>query len=37
MAEPLVIEDGMARASERPGHGVELDWEGLFSKHLIGR
>ena len=27
--EPLVIEDGMARAPDRPGHGVELDWESL--------
>jgi L-alanine-DL-glutamate epimerase-like enolase superfamily enzyme len=34
MAEPLVIEDGMARAPERPGHGVALDWEGLASKRV---
>jgi L-alanine-DL-glutamate epimerase-like enolase superfamily enzyme len=31
MSQPLVIKAGMARAPERPGHGVELDWEGLAS------
>jgi L-alanine-DL-glutamate epimerase-like enolase superfamily enzyme len=29
MAHPLVIADGMARAPDRPGHGVALDWESL--------
>jgi L-alanine-DL-glutamate epimerase-like enolase superfamily enzyme len=29
MAEPLRIRDGIALAPERPGHGVELDWQGL--------
>jgi L-alanine-DL-glutamate epimerase-like enolase superfamily enzyme len=29
MAEPLTIVDGRAIAPERPGHGVELDWQGL--------
>ncbi len=29
MAEPLRIRDGLATAPERPGHGVELDWQGL--------
>ena len=29
MAEPLRIADGKAIAPERPGHGVELDWQGL--------
>jgi len=29
MAEPLRIADGKATAPERPGHGVELDWQGL--------
>jgi L-alanine-DL-glutamate epimerase-like enolase superfamily enzyme len=29
IAAPLQILDGKAIASERPGHGVELDWEGL--------
>jgi L-alanine-DL-glutamate epimerase-like enolase superfamily enzyme len=27
--EPLQIEDGWAVAPERPGHGVEFDWEAL--------
>jgi L-alanine-DL-glutamate epimerase-like enolase superfamily enzyme len=32
---PLVIENGEAIAPERPGHGVELDWEKLqFHKIL---
>jgi L-alanine-DL-glutamate epimerase-like enolase superfamily enzyme len=29
IAEPLRIEDGVAVAPERPGHGIEFDWEGL--------
>ena len=29
MAEPLRIEDGHAVAPERPGHGVELDFDAL--------
>jgi L-alanine-DL-glutamate epimerase-like enolase superfamily enzyme len=29
MAEPLSIQDGVAVAPDRPGHGVELDWKGL--------
>jgi L-alanine-DL-glutamate epimerase-like enolase superfamily enzyme len=29
IAAPLQILDGKAIAPERPGHGVELDWEGL--------
>jgi L-alanine-DL-glutamate epimerase-like enolase superfamily enzyme len=29
LAHPLKIEDGRAVAPDRPGHGVELDWEGL--------
>jgi L-alanine-DL-glutamate epimerase-like enolase superfamily enzyme len=29
MAEPLRIQDGKAIAPERPGHGVELDWQAL--------
>jgi L-alanine-DL-glutamate epimerase-like enolase superfamily enzyme len=29
MAEPLKLADGKASAPERPGHGVELDWQGL--------
>ena len=27
--EPLTVHDGYARAPERPGHGVALDWEQL--------
>ena len=29
IAHPMTIEDGFATAPNRPGHGVELDWEGL--------
>ncbi|MGF3022037.1 mandelate racemase/muconate lactonizing enzyme family protein [Methylobacterium aquaticum] len=29
IAEPLVIEDGVAVAPDRPGHGVAFDWTGL--------
>jgi L-alanine-DL-glutamate epimerase-like enolase superfamily enzyme len=29
LRHPLRLEDGMAVAPERPGHGVELDWAGL--------
>jgi L-alanine-DL-glutamate epimerase-like enolase superfamily enzyme len=29
MPEPLLIHDGLARAPDRPGHGVTLDWAGL--------
>lgn len=29
IGEPLAIVDGAATAPERPGHGVDLDWEGL--------
>jgi L-alanine-DL-glutamate epimerase-like enolase superfamily enzyme len=29
IAEPLKVIDGTATAPERPGHGVELDWQGL--------
>jgi L-alanine-DL-glutamate epimerase-like enolase superfamily enzyme len=29
LAHPLRIVDGNAVAPERPGHGVELDWQGL--------
>ena len=29
IGEPLAIEDGMAVAPDRPGHGVEFDWAGL--------
>jgi len=26
---PLVLEDGMALATSRPGHGINFDWKGL--------
>jgi L-alanine-DL-glutamate epimerase-like enolase superfamily enzyme len=29
IAEPLAIEDGLAIAPDRPGHGVEFDWKAL--------
>jgi len=29
LVHPLRLEEGMAIAPERPGHGVELDWAGL--------
>jgi L-alanine-DL-glutamate epimerase-like enolase superfamily enzyme len=29
IAEPLAIEDGMAVAPDRPGHGIEFDWKAL--------
>jgi L-alanine-DL-glutamate epimerase-like enolase superfamily enzyme len=29
IAAPLKIEQGMAVAPERPGHGLEFDWKGL--------
>ncbi|UEM05059.1 mandelate racemase/muconate lactonizing enzyme family protein [Skermanella rosea] len=29
IAEPLRIEEGVAVAPERPGHGMEFDWKGL--------
>ena len=29
IAEPLKIEDGVALAPDRPGHGIAFDWAGL--------
>ena len=29
IAEPLRIEDGVAIAPDRPGHGIAFDWKGL--------
>jgi L-alanine-DL-glutamate epimerase-like enolase superfamily enzyme len=29
IAEPLRIQDGVALAPGRPGHGIEFDWQGL--------
>jgi L-alanine-DL-glutamate epimerase-like enolase superfamily enzyme len=31
IAEPLRIEEGMALAPDRPGHGIQFDWQGLES------
>jgi L-alanine-DL-glutamate epimerase-like enolase superfamily enzyme len=31
IAEPLKIQDGLAIAPDRPGHGIEFDWAGLAS------
>lgn len=29
MADPLTVQDGFATAPDRPGHGVEFDWDQL--------
>lgn len=29
LAHPLQLRDGLAQAPDRPGHGVELDWDAL--------
>jgi L-alanine-DL-glutamate epimerase-like enolase superfamily enzyme len=29
IAEPLAVEDGVALAPDRPGHGITFDWKGL--------
>lgn len=29
LAEPLTIQDGVAVAPDRPGHGIEFDWDAL--------
>ncbi len=29
MAEPLTVTDGFATAPERPGHGIDFDWDKL--------
>lgn len=35
MAAPLQVKDGMAIAPDRPGHGIDLDWEAL-NAHRVG-
>jgi len=35
LLEPMKIKNGFAYASDRPGHGVELDWKRI-AKHKIG-
>ena len=32
ISEPLLIENGMARAPDRSGHGVQLDWKSLAAR-----
>ena len=34
IADPLVISDGLALVPDRPGHGVELDWERLRKSEI---
>jgi L-alanine-DL-glutamate epimerase-like enolase superfamily enzyme len=29
MAQPLTVQKGFATAPDRPGHGIEFDWEGM--------
>jgi L-alanine-DL-glutamate epimerase-like enolase superfamily enzyme len=29
LTHPLELQDGFATAPERPGHGVEFDWQTL--------
>ncbi len=29
IADPLKIQDGFAMAPDRPGHGIDFDWQGL--------
>lgn len=36
IANPLVISDGQALVPDRPGHGVELDWERLRKSEIQG-
>ena len=36
IAEPLAIQDGLAIAPDRPGHGVEFDWKGLDAVRASG-
>ncbi len=35
MADPLTVRDGFATAPERPGHGIDLDWDKL-NAHGVG-
>jgi L-alanine-DL-glutamate epimerase-like enolase superfamily enzyme len=35
LAEPMRVEDGVAVAPERPGHGLEFDFDAL-RPHRIG-
>lgn len=35
MAAPLQMRDGMAIAPDRPGHGIDLDWEALKALRAV--
>ena len=36
MAQPMQMKDGMAIAPDRPGHGIELDWDALGAYRVDG-
>jgi L-alanine-DL-glutamate epimerase-like enolase superfamily enzyme len=35
LVHPLQIVAGKALAPDRPGHGVEFDWDGLASSRVV--
>ena len=34
---PLVLDQGMALAPTRPGHGINFDWKGLAQRAITWR
>lgn len=36
MHDPLTVHAGLARAPDRPGHGVEFHWDSLESERFAG-
>ena len=34
MAEPLILRDGKAIAPDRPGHGIDFDWDALAAHQI---
>ncbi|MEM9441605.1 MAG: mandelate racemase/muconate lactonizing enzyme family protein [Pseudomonadota bacterium] len=34
MADPLTVQDGFAKAPERPGHGIDFDWDRLRAQRV---
>lgn len=34
LAEPMRVHDGFATAPDRPGHGLELDWDALEARRV---
>lgn len=34
MADPLIVQDGFATAPERPGHGIDFDWDRLQAQRV---